>query len=235
MLAVALSFGFGLVAGLLAAVPTGAAGVLVLETALRQGFWRAFWGSTGIAAVDATFAGVAVAFGERAVRAMAGYEIAIALVGGGVIAGVGLAGLLRSDPDEASVDPADEALIPELAPTPEERAAIQGVTTPRLILTFVLLTAVNPLNIGFFLAFIVYFEQLAPGTFAVAGAGPAFVVGVGLACLGWESVLARIGASGGRRASLALKRKLSFWGHLVVVLLGAGCLLFAGGKLMGGA
>jgi threonine/homoserine/homoserine lactone efflux protein len=281
-----LAFVLGIVAGLLAAIPTGAAGILVLETALRRGFRQAFIGSLGIALVDTSFAAVAVLIGEPVVIWLEPHRAVFSLLGGMAVLGFGGYGLLylhrrewgeavhreaslaqasllrgSAEPDMSGLGMEDraghgrqvsEALAPDrahntAAETPAEAAQLAdrhvvqrassdsaddgqassavpgGARRPgwwRTMAAFIVLTAVNPLNIAWFLGFLVFARQFAPEAFVVPASGVAFALGVGLACLGWESLLAALGAHGGRRASVQLKARLSWAGHGLVLVMG---------------
>ncbi len=174
----------GLVAGLAVAMPLGAIGVLLLHEGVSRGTRTALAGAAGIASVDAVYATAAVAAGTWVSAALAGRETAVRVVGAavlGVIALRGLLGALRA-PRSTSVD----------ARVAGPRVASHPV---RVYGRFVALTAINPLTAA---AFAVLAAGLAQRWSAPADRG-AFVVGVAVASLAWQSVLAIAGGLLGAR------------------------------------
>lgn len=206
------AFYLGVAAGFGAAVPVGAAGIALMETSMRYGLARGIIGGLGIALVDSTYAAIAVAIGAPAAEALAPYRAVISLLGGLVICAVGGYGL-RHGVAEMQAD-----VVPPRG------------TTLRAFGTMAMLTAVNPLTIAFFVGLILAAPE---ETFAAPGSQAQFVLGVGLACLSWETVLAAIGAFGGRKAGLALKQKLSKVGNGLVLALGIAMALLGALLLLG--
>jgi arginine exporter protein ArgO len=162
------AFAAGIVAGLAVAVPLGAIGVLIVDLGVRGGFRPAFLAGLGTAMADGLYATVAALAGLAVGAWLAPAEHAIRLAAAGVLAAVGLVGLL------ALRRPADE----RPPPPPADH---------RLVARFLGLTAVNP-------ATAVTFAGLMVGLPAVAHASApgkaAFVTGAFAASLAWQSALA---------------------------------------------
>jgi threonine/homoserine/homoserine lactone efflux protein len=170
----------GVLAGLGIALPLGAIGVLVVAEGLERGWRRAGAAATGVALVDFGYAALATVAGAGLARALAGWTRPVQLVGAAVLVAVGVRGLLslRRTPDDVG-----------------QAAAPSGAGPGSVLVRFVALTAINPLTA-------VYFVVLAAGlgsTVAGPAAGTAFVLGVLVASLAWQWVLAGIGTVAGAR------------------------------------
>jgi arginine exporter protein ArgO len=192
------AFAAGIVAGLAVAVPLGAIGVLIVDLGVRAGFRPAFLAGLGTALADGLYATVAAVAGLAVGAWLAPAEHEIRVVAAGVLAAVGLSGLLalRDPPGERPPAPADH----------------------RLVARFLGLTAVNP-------ATAVTFTGLMVGLPAVAHASPpgkaAFVTGAFAASLAWQSAL----AGGGALMRHGLPSRARTWtavaGRLLVLALAA--------------
>lgn len=193
------AFVVGLLAGLAVAMPLGPVGVLLLRTGLVEGVRPATVAACGVATVDLAYAAVAVAVGTSISRVLGAHASLVRGLSAPVLVAVGVVGLVAA-----------------------ARPVTTGPTRPRsrsgsrLFLRFVGLTAVNPLTA-------VTFTTLAVGLAArLDGAGPAgaFVVGVGLASLGWQLVLAVAGGLLGLRLPPVARTAVSVAGAALVVLAG---------------
>jgi threonine/homoserine/homoserine lactone efflux protein len=162
------AFVVGVLAGLSVAMPVGPVGVLLLRTGLVAGVRRAVAAACGVATVDLAYAVLAVAVGGPVSRVLGAHAALVRGVSAAVLVAVGVVGLVAAS---RSVDAG---------------IAAERGTPGRTYLRFVGLTAVNPLTA-------VTFTAIAVGLAArVGGAGSVavFVVGVGLASLAWQLVLA---------------------------------------------
>lgn len=193
------AFLLGVLAGLSVAMPVGPVGVLLLRSGLVDGVRVAVGAACGIATVDVLYAAVAVAVGTPVSRVVEAHAGAVRGLSAAVLVTVGVVSLV------AATRPA----APDL---PQDRA----VSPARTYARFVGLTAVNPLTA-------VTFTAIAVGLAAqVGGAGSvvAFVVGVGLASLAWQLLLAVGSGLLGLRLPPVARTWASVVGAVVVVLAG---------------
>lgn len=229
----------GVVAGLGVAVPLGAIGVLLLRTAMTDGWRPAAAGGLGAATVDLVYATVAVLAGTAVTSLLDGHERVVRIVGAVVLAAIAVRGLLtlargRSAPDAAATDertvtpatpPATRGTTPATrgitSATPAALPATSATTPAATFARFVALTAINPLTA-------VYFAVVAAG-FAERLAGPtqrvAFVAGVAVASAAWQLTLVAIGAAVGFRAGPRVRIVLGAAGDVVVLALAVGLAL----------
>jgi arginine exporter protein ArgO len=161
----------GIVAGLAVAVPLGAIGVLIVDLGVRGGFRPAFLAGLGTAMADGIYATVAAVAGLAVGAWLAPAERAIAFAAAGVLACVGVYGLL------ALRRPASSRPAP----------AADG----RLVARFLGLTAINPATAATFAGLMIGLPAVAH---ASAWGKAAFVVGAFGASLAWQSTLAGGGA-----------------------------------------
>lgn len=175
----------GLAAGLAVAMPLGAIGVLLLHEGMLRGTRVALAGAAGVASVDAAYATVAVLAGAGVSAALAGHETTIRLVGAVVLGTIAVRGLLGAIRGPLAPDAAADAAVNAL-----------GQSRPlRVYGRFVALTAINPLTAT---AFAVLAAGLAQRWSSSADRW-AFVVGVAVASLAWQTVLAVAGGLLGAR------------------------------------
>ncbi|WP_456847323.1 LysE family transporter [Cellulomonas sp. P5_C6] len=200
------AFVLGVLAGLSVAMPVGPVGVLQLRSGLVDGVRVAVGAACGIATVDLAYAVLAVAVGAPVSRVLGEHAGLVRGISAGVLVAVGLVGLGAAARSLRRQVPAEPAATPEPA----------GTSASRAYLRFVGLTAVNPLTA-------VTFTTIAVGLAAqVGGAGSvsAFVVGVGLASLAWQLVLAVTSGLLGLRVPPRARTWVSMAGAGVVVLAG---------------
>lgn len=196
------SLATGALAGLAIAMPPGAIATLILATGLRRGFLFAAAAGLGAATVDFAYAIVALAVGSALSGALAGIEGPLQLVTGVLLIAFGVWGIARSGRTAA--------------PRPEGDTRTRDVVSTYL--RFVLLTALNPATLGYFVAI-----AIGLGTATIASL-PAFALGVLVASAGWQLLLATVsGVLHGR-----LPERARLWavtgGNAIVVLLGLGVL-----------
>ncbi|WP_282204858.1 LysE family transporter [Kitasatospora fiedleri] len=209
----------GALAGLGVALPLGAIGVLLLQEG-RRGWAPAAGAATAVATVDGAYAAAAVLAGPQVATLLTGHESAVRAASALLLAAIaahGLLGLRRfattasTAPARpaASVGPAGPAGPAEPAEPAEPR---QASVVARSFLRFALLTAVNPTTA-------LYFTALTTARGSTAGDGSAaFVVGVFLASLVWQQVLAAAGALAGARLGPRARRLTHAAGYGLVAV-----------------
>ncbi|MFF2044186.1 lysine transporter LysE [Kitasatospora sp. NPDC058170] len=213
----------GVLAGLGVAVPLGAVGVLLLEEG-RRGWRSAASAASAVALVDMVYAGLATAFGARLAQALAGWEV-WARAGSAVVLGVvavrGLLGLRRpvafagggGGAGAVGVGGAvGEGGVTGAAGEGGAGTAAREGGVAGSFLRFAGLTLVNP-------ATVLYFAALVTGGGGPAGwaGGAAFVLGVLVASLTWQQLLAAVGVSVGARLSPRARRLTYCAGYGLIV------------------
>jgi threonine/homoserine/homoserine lactone efflux protein len=166
----------GLAAGYGIAIPVGAIAVLIVSVAARSSFWVGAVGGLGAATADLCYAGVAATTGYALSPVLHQVSGPLRFVGAIVLGTVAVRGLRAA-----------------------WRARTAGVSaethTPLQLrytyLGFLGMTLLNPLTVLYFAALVI------AGQAPVAGAATAcaFVVGVFLASLSWQILLAGTGAA----------------------------------------
>ena len=194
----------GLLAGLGVALPLGAVGVLLLQEGMLRGRRSALLGASAVATVDLAYAAAAVVAGGLVTAALAGRQSQVRLTSAVVLAALALHGLAgtRSATNETSPAPA--------------RAG-------GAFWRFLALTTLNPLTA-------LYFTVLAAGLGERVRsplAATAFVLGVFVASLAWQSVLAAAGAALGTRLPARARVWTSTLGYGAVLALAIGLALSA--------
>jgi threonine/homoserine/homoserine lactone efflux protein len=189
----------GAVAGLAVALPLGAIGVLLVQEAITVGRRTAAAGALGIGVIDGLYAAVAVLAGTSVSRALAGHQSLVQMVGAALLTAVAVRGLvtLRRAVREAPAQAADAARSSPM----------------RAFSRFFTLTAVNPLTA-------LYFVALAAGsgdTIRGLDRCSAFVAGVFVASLTWQSLLVTVGALAGARLGDRSRMATGLVGYLVVL------------------
>lgn len=200
------ALGWGLLAGFAVAIPIGAVGVLLITEGVRFGFHRGWPAAAGVAAADAGYAIVVIAFGAAIAPLLRAAGAWPAAIGGTALVFIGLWALWQAR--TRSVVVVDDA-VPSRG--------------RRRFLTFFALTAVNPATALTFLAVTAGMSAGAPPP----GSAITFVVGVAAASLVWQVGLVAAGAVLRRRSSQAAARVSSIVGAALVVLLGVAVLIGA--------
>lgn len=217
MEAVAL-VGTGVLAGLGVAMPLGAIGTLLLRVGLADGFRAAAAGATGVAVVDAAYCALALAVGSLVAPLLQAHQGPLLTVSGLLLVGLGLRQLAQARRARAARPPGGAAHGTTRGPARDR-------TPLAAFVTFVCLTALNPMTLAYFLA-------MAGGVTLGAGswrAATAFVAAVGLASWAWQLVLAGTGAVLGRSLGPRATEAVGLVASAVVVALG--CSVAAGGLL----
>ncbi|RAJ44861.1 LysE type translocator [Kitasatospora sp. SolWspMP-SS2h] len=217
----------GALAGLGVALPLGAIGVLLLQEG-RRGWAPAAGAATAVATVDGAYAAAAVLAGPQVATLLAGHETAVRAASALLLAAIaahGLLGLRRPTAPAPTAPAGPAASAGPAAPTVPVLAEPAGPVGPaapavpgrasvvaRAFLRFALLTAVNPTTA-------LYFTALVTGRGSAAGDGSAaFVVGVFLASLAWQQVLAAAGALAGSRLGPRARRLTHAAGYGLVAV-----------------
>ncbi len=202
------AFWEGMVAGYGIAIPVGAIAILIVETALRQGFFTGFMAGAGAATADLIYATIAVLAGVAVATALAPYASALKITSVIVLLGLGSYGLWRAyrRRNQQSVK----------AEEPGRKSRF------RTYWQFLGLTLLNPLTVVYFGALILSRDPTANATTA---GRLAFIIGAALASLSWQSLLAGTGALAKRVLSPRFQLYTSVLGNLVVIGLGLRILL----------
>ncbi len=185
-------------------MPLGGVGTLLIREGLTRGFRLAAAGAAGVASTDAVYCAAAVVTGGAIAARLDAYRAAFLIAAGALLVALSLRQLLGA--------------TSHAAPT-------TGVESPgsaaRTYSRFVVLTAVNPLTL-------VYFVALGAGvaTAAPSWVGPAaFIVAAGAASLAWQLLLAGIGAYSGRLLGTRATRAIGVIASGLVAALGAAMLI----------
>ncbi len=192
------SFITGVLAGYGIAIPVGAIAVLIIQQGIRRELRSSIVAGAGAATADLVYATVAVvggaALGELVRSSATQFRLisAIILI---IIALVGLASLGRTDQPVTDLS------------TPQQRqlAATYG--------RFFALTIVNPATVAYFIAVVVGLSLAAN----LAGAeGALFIAGAFAASLSWQTLLAVVGSTAGKRLSRRAQTVATVVGNLLV-------------------
>lgn len=197
----------GLLAGLAVALPLGAVGVLLLQEGMTRGRRSALLGATAVAMIDLVYAGAAVLAGAAVTTALADRQSVVRLISALVLGGLALWGLRRTM--RARSTPSDPSpAFSHSYPAPSGRSC-------SAFWRFCALTALNPLTAVYFTVLAAGLGQRLQDPLPAA----AFVLGVFVGFLAWQTVLALTGAALGMRLSADARVWTSTAGYLVVLAL----------------
>lgn len=204
----------GALAGYAIAIPVGAIAVLILDTAIRHGFRVGAAAGAGAATADLTYATLAAVAGTALAQVIGPIQVELRAISVVVLVAIAVRGL-------AAVR-ADARGLVSLAGTnavgaPDRGRGPQRGAVRRTYLRFVGLTIVNP-------ATVVYFAALILGMPVIGDAATeraAFIVGVALASLSWQTVLASVGSLAHGRLSPRARLATSLLGNLIVLAFAA--------------
>lgn len=200
----------GLLAGYGIAVPVGAIAILIIHTAIDDGFRRGFAAGAGAATADLVYAALAVVLGVAAAGLVAPLLMPLRLVAGVVLIGLAVVGLARLRSARETGDPAGTLAAHR--------------SGQRTYLTFVALTVLNPVTVVYFGALVVALPFLGATVERAA-----FVGGVFMASLSWQTLLAGVGAALGRHTGHRLRVPSIVVGNLVILALAVAILADATG------
>lgn len=189
----------GVLAGYGIAIPVGAIAILIVDMGLKHGFRPAFFAGAGAATADFLYAGLAVIGGAALAGAVGAVDDALRIISALVLVVIALIGLRRAR---------NEAPAP-VRPTYSTRNDL-ALTYAR----FLGLTIINPTTIVYFAAVII---GLGVADDMTLPQGITFVVGAFLASLSWQTLLATVGSSVGRRLTPAARTVATVLGNLLIL------------------
>ena len=181
----------GALAGYAIAIPIGPIALLILRTGMRDGLPPALAAGAGAATADLVYSSLAMLAGPALVALIAPALKPVRLVAAGLLLAFAIRGLVTRR-ETASGGPA--------------------VRSPRIYLTVLALTLLNPSTV-------VYFASLTVGLPAISAepaARAAFVAGAGLASLSWQWLLAFAGASLHGRMPASVGRATSVLSAIII-------------------
>jgi len=190
----------GLIAGYGIAIPVGAIALLIVNTAVQCGFRLGFAAGAGAATADLLYATVAAVAGTAVVSLLQPVALPLRVLGGVVLLALGVAGIRQ-----AARRPTFEA------------EGVKRCPTLRTYFQFLALTAINPLTVVYFTAYI--FGRGTAYAFSME-TSLLFVAGAGLSSLSWQTLLAALGGLG-RGLSPGFRRWTVLAGNLLILGLGA--------------
>jgi len=199
------SFLQGLIAGYGIAIPLGAIGVLIVQTAMRRGFKLGFYAGAGAATADFLYAVLASVAGGMIGVILSNIQTPLRIASGSVLAVMGIWGIYGSVRHLRKHD----QLKPNRTIVSTNGAAVYA--------QFVGMTILNPLTIVYFSALILGKTTSHPQTMATVGL---FVIGAGLASFSWHSLIAAIGAIAHRTLPAVFQHILGILGGCIVMGLG---------------
>jgi len=179
----------GVIAGYAIAIPVGPVAVLLINTAIHQGFMIAAAGALGAASADLIYAGFAALFGTAAADALEPIQEPLKVVAFVVLLLLAIRGLLNArKPAERNLD--------------EPRVH-------RSYLTFLGITLLNPATVSYFVALVIGLDLGSSSRLL-------FVAGAAAASASWQLFL--VGAAGalGTRLSERGRVVTSVVGSLII-------------------
>lgn len=196
------AFVSGVVAGYGIAIPIGAIALLIIQVGVKRGFGNAFMAGAGAATADLLYAVVAVVGGSAAVQAIDSSGSVFRVLSGVVLVVIAVVGLRKATKPVEQV----ELALPD-------RSELAGTYA-----RFLGLTIINPTTIVYFAAVVV---GLGIASGLSGSSGVVFATGAFLASLSWQTLLALIGASAGKRMSPRVQRAAMVAGNLLILGLAA--------------
>jgi arginine exporter protein ArgO len=198
----------GVAAGYGIAIPVGAVAILIVNTAIVQGFRLGAFAGAGAATADTLYAAVAVLVGGAAAALLAPVAVPLRAIGGFILIGFAVVGILQG-----------------LRPSAPASRSPSRAKPWAMYLQFLGITIINPLTV-------IYFAALVLGRGPTAGmytpaANLLFILGVALSSLSWQTLLAGLGGLAGTRLSGRFRVAAVVIGNLIVLILGARILLSA--------
>lgn len=196
----------GVVAGYGIAIPVGAIALLIIQVGIKCGFRCAFMAGAGAATADLLYAGLAVLGGAGLAEVVDSAGNLFQILSGTVLVVVAVVGLRRAAKPVEEV----EAVMPDRSD---------------LVWTyfrFLGLTIINPATVVYFAAVVI---GLGVAEGLTASGGFVFVIGAFLASLSWQTLLAFLGASAGRRMSLRVQKAAIITGNMLILGLAAAVIL----------
>ncbi len=203
----------GAIAGYGIAIPVGAIAILIIDAAMRRGFWIGFAAGAGAAMADFLFVTLAALAGQVLAVTLAPFASAFRVASAIVLIAMGAYGLWRARAAQVGQGQNGQG---QALPLQVRR------TFAQTFLQFLGLTLLNPLTIAYFAALIL---GGSGGMLVTAFDRAAFVAGAVLASLSWQTLLAALGALAHQRLSPRAQRVTTIIGNLMIIGLGARFLL----------
>lgn len=200
------AFFSGVVAGYGIAVPVGAIALLIIQVGIKCGFRCAFMAGAGAATADLLYAGLAVLGGAGLAEVVGSAGNLFQILSGIVLVAIAVVGLRKAAKPVEQV----EAVMPD-------RSDLVGT-----YFRFLGLTIINPTTIVYFAAVVI---GLGVAEGLTTSGGLLFVIGAFLASLSWQTLLAFLGASAGRRMSLRVQKAAMITGNMLILGLAAAVIL----------
>lgn len=192
----------GALAGYGIAIPVGAIALLIVQVGIKCGFRCAWSAGAGAATADLVYAGVAVLGGAAVAQVVESGGDAFRIASGIVLISVAAWGLRNASRPVVET----EMVMPS-------RSELAGTYA-----RFLALTVINPMTMVYFAAVVV---GLGVASGLSASGAVLFCVGAFLASLSWQTALAAVGASAGRRMTPRVQTIAMIVGNLVVLVLAA--------------
>jgi threonine/homoserine/homoserine lactone efflux protein len=196
------SFLTGVVAGYGIAIPVGAIAVLIVQVAIRCGFWCGASAGAGAATADLAYSVLAVTGGVALAASVEAIGEPLRWASAGVLAAIAVRGLYRARREPAAV----QTTLPS-------RTEYAGTYAK-----FLGLTIINPLTVVYFAAVVL---GLGLADDLRAGQAALFAAGAFLASLSWQTLLAAVGALVGHRISRRFQLGAAVVGNVVVLAMAA--------------
>jgi threonine/homoserine/homoserine lactone efflux protein len=192
----------GVVAGYGIAIPVGAIAVLIVQVAMRCGFWCGASAGAGAATADLVYSIAAVTGGIALAAAVQAIGQPLRWVSAGVLAAIALRGLHRA----------------RRAPAVAQTALPSRAEYAGTYVKFLGLTIINPMTVVYFVAVVL---GLGLAEDLRAGQAGLFAAGAFLASLSWQILLAGVGAVIGTRLTRRFQVGAALLGNLVILALAA--------------
>ena len=200
------AFFSGLLAGYGIAIPVGAIALLIVQVGIKCGFRCAFMAGAGAATADLFYAGLAVVGGAALARFIDSAGVSFRIASGIVLVVIAVVGLRKANKPVEQIDIA----MPN-------RSELAGTYA-----RFLGLTVINPTTIVYFAAVVVGLG-VASGLTAVGGT--LFCAGAFVASLSWQTLLAFIGSSAGKRMSPRIQVVAMVVGNLLILAIAVAIIL----------
>lgn len=196
----------GVVAGLGISIPLGAIAILIVNKSMEKGFRFGFMAGAGTATVDLLFASMAVIAGQAVVALISPYAVELRVFSAIVLMAMGAYGLLK------------------LRSVHLQRQQESGRDRDSwwTYFQFIALTTLNPFTVVYFLALVM--GKGADWSFTLTDS-VLFVMGVTIASLAWQTMLAGLGALAKKHLSSRFMQVSIVIGNAIVILLGVSILL----------
>jgi arginine exporter protein ArgO len=192
------AFVSGVVAGYGIAIPVGAIALLIVQVGVKCGFRCAFVAGAGAATADLVYAVLAVVGGAALAQVIDSAGNMLQILSGVVLVVIALVGLRKAT---KPVEQAEVAM--------PNRSDLAGTYA-----RFLGLTIINPTTVVYFAAVVV---GLGVASGLTGSGGVVFAIGAFLASLSWQTLLAFIGASVGKRMSRRVQMLAMIAGNLLIL------------------